>query len=152
MINMINITRAYVTTKNNEVFRLLGTGYLMSLLSEESQKKGTFVQFELYAKDTKSIRFHHGGQNNAHLRELLLYINNVLNNRNFDIRLHPTDLDTEYQNTTALKRLFFEGVKNTKSTTLDGDYPVVIRVTAPTVAVPIDSADSNLNIVDDNLK
>ena len=66
--------------------------------------------------------------------------------------LHPTDLDTEYQNTTALKRLFFEGVKNTKSTTLDGDYPVVIRVTAPTVAVPIDSADSNLNIVDDNLK
>ena len=71
--------------KNNEVFRLLGTGYLMSLLDEESQKKGTFVQFELYAKDTKSLRFNHGGQNNAHLRELLLYINNVLNNRNFDI-------------------------------------------------------------------
>ena len=79
--------------KNNEVFRLLGTGYLMSLLNEESQQKGTFVQFELYAKDTKAIRFQHGGQNNAHLRELLLYINNVLNNRNFDIRLHPTDLD-----------------------------------------------------------
>ena len=79
--------------KNNEVFRLLGTGYLMSLLNEESQKKGTFVQFELYAKDTEAIRFQHGGQNNAHLRELLLYINNVLNNRNFDIRLHPTDLD-----------------------------------------------------------
>ena len=79
--------------KNNEVFRLLGTGYLMSLLNEDSQKKGTFVQFELYAQDTESIRFHHGGQNNAHLRELLLYINNVLNNRNFDIRMHPTDLD-----------------------------------------------------------
>ena len=79
--------------KNNEVFRLLGTGYLMSLLNEDSQKKGTFVQFELYAQDTEAIRFHHGGQNNAHLRELLLYINNVLNNRNFDIRMHPTDLD-----------------------------------------------------------
>ena len=79
--------------KNNEVFRLLGTGYLMSLLNEDSQKKGTCVQFELYAQDTEAIRFHHGGQNTAHLRELLLYINNVLNNRNFDIRMHPTDLD-----------------------------------------------------------
>lgn len=79
--------------KENEVFRLLGTGYLMSLLNEESQEKGTFVQFELYAEKTEGIRFQHGGQSNARLRELLLYINNVLNNHNFDIRMNPTELD-----------------------------------------------------------
>lgn len=79
--------------KENDVFRLLGTGYLMSLLNEDSQQKGTYVQFELYAEKTKAIRFQHGGQANARLRELLMYINNVLNNRNFDIRMNPTELD-----------------------------------------------------------
>ena len=49
---------------------------------------------------------------------------------------------------TALNRSFYEGVKNTISTTIDGDYPVVIRVTSPTVAVPTDSTDTNLNVID----
>ena len=65
--------------------------------------------------------------------------------------LHPTDLDTEYQNTTAWRRMCFEGVKNTKNTTIDGDYPVIIRTTSPTIAVPSDMADSNLRVVDDKL-
>ena len=66
--------------------------------------------------------------------------------------LVETDLDTNYQNNTATRRLFFEGCKNTKLTTTDGDYPVVIRTTSPTVALPSDSADSNLKVVDDKLK
>ena len=65
--------------------------------------------------------------------------------------LHPTDLDTEYQNTTAWRRMSFEGVKNTKFTTIDGDYPIIIRTTSPTIAVPTDVADSNLTVVDDKL-
>ena len=65
--------------------------------------------------------------------------------------LHPTDLDTEYQNTTAWSRMSFEGVKNTKFTTIDGDYPIIIRTTSPTIAVPTDVADSNLTVVDDKL-
>ena len=66
--------------------------------------------------------------------------------------LVESDLDTNYQDTTATRRLFFEGCKNTKSTTLDGDYPVIIRTTSPTVAVPTTAADSNLRVVDDKLK
>ena len=62
--------------------------------------------------------------------------------------LVETDLDPEYQHVTALNRSFYEGVKNTISTTIDGDSPVVIRVTSPTVAVPTDSTDTNLNIID----
>ena len=62
--------------------------------------------------------------------------------------LVETDLDPEYQHVTALNRSFYEGVKNTISTTIDGDYPVVIRITSPTVAVPTDSTDTNLNIID----
>ena len=47
--------------------------------------------------------------------------------------------------------LFYEGVKNTIYTTPDGDYPIIIRTTSPTVAVPTDTADSNLKVIDDIL-
>jgi hypothetical protein len=62
--------------------------------------------------------------------------------------LVETDLDPEYQYITALNRSFYEGVKNTIRTTTDGDYPIVVRTTSPTVAVPVDSTDTNLNIID----
>ena len=62
--------------------------------------------------------------------------------------LVETDLDPEYQFSTALNRSFYEGVTQTIGTTTDGDYPVVIRFTAPTVAVPTDATDANLNVMD----
>jgi ribosomal protein L21E len=62
--------------------------------------------------------------------------------------LVETDLDPEYQFNTALNRSFYEGVKQTIATTTDGDFPVVIRLTAPTVAVPTDATDANLAVID----
>jgi len=62
--------------------------------------------------------------------------------------LVETDLDPEYQFNTALNRSFYEGVTQTIATTTDGDYPIVIRVTAPTVAVPVDATDAYLTVVD----
>jgi hypothetical protein len=60
--------------------------------------------------------------------------------------LHPSDRDTSYQETTAFKRLFYEGVKNTSETTLDGDLPFIVTMTAPTVAVPTTKGISKLTI------
>ena len=60
--------------------------------------------------------------------------------------LHRTDLDPEYQYITALNRSFYEGVKNTSNTTLDGDLPFIVRKSAPTVAVPTDFGISKLGI------
>jgi len=60
--------------------------------------------------------------------------------------LHPSDRDTSYQHTTALRRMFYEGVKNTSDTTLDGDLPVIVTMTAPTVAVPTNKGISKLSI------
>ena len=62
--------------------------------------------------------------------------------------LYPSDLDPEYDKILALNRSFYEGVKNTMNTTLDGDYPIIIRTTAPTVVVPVDYADSHLKVID----
>ena len=60
--------------------------------------------------------------------------------------LHASDLDSEYQNITAFNRLFYEGVKNTSDTTIDGDLPVIVTTTAPTVAVPTTKGISKLSI------
>ena len=40
--------------------------------------------------------------------------------------LHETDLDTSYQDNTVFKRMFYEGVKNTSETTIDGDLPFIV--------------------------
>ena len=60
--------------------------------------------------------------------------------------LHHTDLDPEYDNILALNRSFYEGVKNTINTTIDGDLPIVVRTSSPTVATPTDFGISGLQI------
>ena len=60
--------------------------------------------------------------------------------------LNETDLDPEYQYVLALNRSIYEGVKNTVHTTLDGDLPIIVRTSAPTVAVPTDVGISKLKI------
>jgi len=64
--------------------------------------------------------------------------------------LVESDRDPEYQNVLSLNRSFYEGVKNTKTTTLDGDLPIIIRTSAPTVATPSDFGISRLKIDDEN--
>ena len=48
----------------------------------------------------------------------------------------------------ALEAVVHEHSEGTSDTTLDGDSPIIIRTTSPTVAVPTDSPDSNLTIID----
>ena len=60
--------------------------------------------------------------------------------------LHETDLDPGYQHITAWKRSFYEGVKNTSDTTPDGDIPIIIKQSAPTVAMPTTTGISKLRI------
>jgi len=66
--------------------------------------------------------------------------------------LHSTDVDHEYYNITALNRSFFAGVKNTKDTTIDGDLPIIIKTSAPTVAMPADAGISKLRIDKSDIK
>ena len=48
--------------------------------------------------------------------------------------------------------MFFEGVKNTSDTTIDGDLPFIVTMTAPTVAVPTNKGISKLSINQKNSK
>ena len=42
--------------------------------------------------------------------------------------------------------MFYDGVKNTSETTIDGDLPVIVTMTAPTVAVPSNKGVNKLTI------
>jgi len=66
--------------------------------------------------------------------------------------LHLSDLDSEYNNITAWNRSFYEGVKNTSDTTLDGDLPIIITQTAPTVVAPKTSGIGKLTVYENSEK
>ena len=66
--------------------------------------------------------------------------------------LQDSDRDTSYQHTTAFKRMFYEGVKNTSDTTIDGDLPFIVTQPAPTVAVPTTKGISKLSVNQSNEK
>ena len=42
--------------------------------------------------------------------------------------------------------MFYDGVKNTSDTTIDGDLPFIVTMTAPTVAVPTTKGISKLSV------
>ena len=65
--------------------------------------------------------------------------------------LVESDRDPEYQNVLSLNRSFYEGVKNTKTTTIDGGLPIIIRTSAPTVATPTDFGIARLEVDDENV-
>lgn len=65
--------------------------------------------------------------------------------------LHGTDLDPEYQFVTSFNNTFYNGVKNSKDTTIDGKHPIQIRLMSTTVAIPTDSTLANLIVTDDKL-
>ena len=63
--------------------------------------------------------------------------------------LAHTDIDPGYSEITAFNNSFYEGVKNTIDTTLDGKLPIITTRSSPTVAVPVAGAIGDINVVDD---
>ena len=60
--------------------------------------------------------------------------------------LKTSDRDPQYHLYLPTNRSFYEGVKQTIRTTLDGDLPVIVKVSAPTVAIPSDTGISKLRV------
>ena len=56
------------------------------------------------------------------------------------------DINVPAESSTAMRRLFFEGIMNTKLTTHDGLEPVEVKLTSPTRIVTKEPGDSKLDI------
>ena len=109
-----------------------------------SEATGAMVINQRLSEHNQEYKFFYNSDD-AYLKSSKYSINpfeNLYSSRS----LHPSDRDTSYQETTAFKRLFYEGVKNTSETTLDGDLPFIVTMTAPTVAVPTTKGISKLTI------
>ena len=95
----------------------------------------------------KEFRFFYNSTANYDISNI--YSTDNLENLYSSRSLVETDLDTNYKDSTGLNNLVYAGVKNTRETTIDGDSPVIVRRTAPTVAVPVDGATSDLQVLDE---
>ena len=58
----------------------------------------------------------------------------------------PAEVNVPADSSTAMRRLFFEGVKNTKLTTTDKLEPVIVKLTSPTRIITKEPGDSKLDI------
>ena len=95
----------------------------------------------------KEFRFFYNSTANYDISNI--YSTDNLENLYSSRSLVETDLDTNYKDSTGLNNLVYAGVKNTRETTIDGDSPIIVRRTAPTVAVPVDGATSDLQVLDE---
>ena len=109
-----------------------------------SEPTGAMIMNQRISENNKEYKFFYSSEDNYNnsSKYSINPFENLYNSRS----LHETDLDTSYQDTIAFRRLFYEGVKNTSETTLDGDLPFVVTTTAPTVAVPTTKGISKLSV------
>jgi len=73
--------------RKNGAFQELGMGFLISLLDHRSLGKNVFISLHASSKDTKPINFEFGDHELKELYQELQYVQGVLNNRSFDMRL-----------------------------------------------------------------
>tara|TARA_A100001015_G_scaffold122779_1_gene136103 strand:- start:1230 stop:5660 length:4431 start_codon:yes stop_codon:yes gene_type:complete len=79
-----------------------------------------------------------------------IYTNDKLYNLYNSSSRVDSDVDSLFSDYTSFENTFFNGVKNTAETTIDGDSPIVIRTTPPLVAVPADLATSDIRVFDED--
>ena len=80
--------------RKNGAFQELGLGFLISLLDHRSLNKNIYVSLHASAKDTKSVDFEFGDHELKELYKELQYVQGVLNNRSFDMRLVKEQTET----------------------------------------------------------
>lgn len=109
-----------------------------------SEATGAMITNQRISENNKEYKFFYSSEDNYNnsSRYSIDLFENLYNSRS----LHETDLDTSYQDTIAFKRMFYEGVKNTSETTIDGDLPFIVTQTAATVAVPTTKGISKLSV------
>jgi len=73
--------------RENRAWKKLGTGFLISLLPQESLSEYVYVNLRLDAKDKEGLRFHYGDHPKSELYKEIEFVQSVLNKRSFDLRL-----------------------------------------------------------------
>lgn len=73
--------------RNNRAFQTIGTGFLISLLPPDKKEELVHVNVAWDAENLRPVRFQFGENPKSQMYKNLEYIQSVLNNRGFDLRL-----------------------------------------------------------------
>ena len=77
-----------------DAFQELGAGFLISLLDSRSLSKHISITLHASAKDTQTLDFEYGDHELKELYKELQYVQGLLNNRSFDMRLLKEEQDS----------------------------------------------------------
>jgi len=120
-----------MSLRKNQAFKEIGMGFLISLIDHRSLQKNIFLSLTMSAKDEESLKFQYGGNELKELYLQLQYVQSILNNRSFDMRLvkqqQEEDEDSEFEGTN------FSPGRNQKSIESEDDF---IKVRPPEEAKP----------------
>ncbi|WP_291515565.1 hypothetical protein [Bdellovibrio sp. ArHS] len=89
---------AFEDLQQMPIWKERGIGFLISFISEEDRPKFLRYEMILSAKGTKGIQYSFGTFAEEKLYRSLMYIQNIINNRSFDLRLY-TDSNGEFRTT-----------------------------------------------------
>ncbi|PCJ21552.1 MAG: hypothetical protein COB02_02850 [Candidatus Cloacimonadota bacterium] len=81
----------FLKLRKNIAFAIIGNGFLISLLDQENLENEVFVTFQWSAKDTKALNFSFGNHPKSDLYKELEYVQSILNNRSFDLRINQKE-------------------------------------------------------------
>jgi hypothetical protein len=80
--------KSFWKVRNYPIFQELGAGLLVSMVSEEALAKALRVTIDLGGRGVEPLHFEYGKFDGEDLYQTMLYIQNVLNDRSFDLRLY----------------------------------------------------------------
>jgi hypothetical protein len=91
-----------MSLRKNGAFKEIGMGFMISLIDHRSLKENIFLSLTMSAKDEESLKFQYGDNDLKELYLQLQYVQGILNNRSFDMRLikqQQEEEESEFQGT-----------------------------------------------------
>ncbi|MDC0980237.1 hypothetical protein OAQ84_00730 [Bdellovibrionales bacterium] len=79
--------QAFMALKRNELFRKIGIGFISSLIPPEDLKNVFRFEMNWFAKDTKTISFKYGSDQERDLYKIIFNIQSLIDNRSYDLRI-----------------------------------------------------------------
>ncbi|MCJ8347118.1 hypothetical protein MJH12_16370 [bacterium] len=84
--------------RTNRAFDTVGNGFLISLLNQNELEDQVFITFRWDANDTKGIHFTFGNNPKSSLYKELEYVQSILNNRSYDLRINERESEFKEEN------------------------------------------------------
>jgi len=84
--------RTLMKLRDRYIFKRLGLKFLMSLVPENKLDQYVYIKLGMHSKKDEEVKFEFGTQGYSEVYHELMYVNSVLNDRSYDLRLTDKEL------------------------------------------------------------